>query len=81
VENLEPFPFPVNTDFCSAMRANQVAFVTDVNKPVYGGFFIGKPAVKLIVRHRADRRLGFIGHFLACPPFPKFLGGIIKIKN
>jgi hypothetical protein len=72
MKNLEPFPFPVNTDFCSAMGTDQIAFVAHINEPVYGSFFIGKPLVKLIVRHRADRSFRFISHFFACPPFPNF---------
>jgi hypothetical protein len=71
VKNFEPFSFPVNTDRFPATGANRIAFITGINKPVYGGFFIGKPAVKLFVRHRADRSFRFISHFFISP-FPKF---------
>jgi hypothetical protein len=49
MKNLEPCSFPVNTDCRSAMGTNEVAFIANINKPVYGGFFIGKPVVKFVV--------------------------------
>jgi hypothetical protein len=45
------------------MRANQVAFIAHINKPVYRGFFIWKPAIKLILWHCANHSFRFIGHF------------------
>jgi hypothetical protein len=80
MKNFEPCPFPVNTDGCPAMRADKIAFIAGINKPVYSSFFIGKPAVKLIVRHCTNRSFRFIGHFLLILLSPYFLGVVFRLK-